>query len=223
MSYPNIKFQTDQSGANKNICFGTGVIFNFSLTTQSNLVSADIVIKKGSSTSDNISVSIYDQSNGGGNLVALCSVDASSITQSYETIIFQFNNVLLFPNISYSLVLSSTTSCTGSDPYSMKSGNFQVLNSETGLLLNTGYGISSNVSSVSTLSSNLNVVGPTPTPTSTNALPTSPTSTPTPTPSNTSNFDKQPNIGNKRAILRLGVKNPKIYRGSSLIYNPNNN
>lgn len=237
MAYINIKFQTDQTGANSNVCSGASIVFNFSLTDTYNLTTADISLKKGSGTTQSITASVYNQANGGGSVVASATVLAANITQSYSSIIFDFNNVLLSAGTSYSLVLSSTTSCSGSSPYSMKSGNFQVLNSDTNTILNTGYGISANILSDSTASASANVIPPSPTPTNTatNTPTNTPTNTSTNTPTNTptnQNITPTPTPTipinkirrNANAVkLRLGSKAPKMYRGNSLIYNPNNN
>lgn len=194
MSYTNIKFQTDQTGANKNVCSGTSEIFNFSITDTYNVSEADIVIKKGSGTTDSIIASIHNQPNGGGSVVGSATVLANNITQSYTSIIFSFSGVILSPGNSYSLVISSSTSCSGNDPYSLKSGNFQVYNADTNTLLNTGYGISSTVLCATTLSSSATVT----------------------------KGQKVFIDSNKLIKIRLGSKTPKTYRGNNIIYNPNN-
>lgn len=148
-----IKVQTDQTGANQNVCSGTSLTFNFSLSTNYTLDNADFVIKKGSGTTASIVATVYDQKNGAGNVVATVSILAASVTQSFTTIIFNFNTNLS-ADVSYSLVVSSTSSCVGSAPYSMKSGNFQVLDSDTNTVINTGYGISTNTNSISTVTAN---------------------------------------------------------------------
>jgi hypothetical protein len=195
MSYINIKFQTDQSGANNNVCSGTSQVFNFSLTDTHNVSYADISLKKGSGTTSDIVCSIYDAPNGGGSLVSSVTVLAANVTQTFESTLFTFTNTTLSPGIPYSLVISSSTSCVGSNPYSMKSGNFQVLNSDTGGLLNTGYGISANITTLCSLSANSSII-------------------------------KGQRIfinGNKTVKFRLGSKTPKMYKGNSVLYNPNNN
>lgn len=145
-----IKFQTDQSGANNNVCSGSSQIFNFSLARSATIDSADFVIKKGSGTTASIVVSIHNAVNGGGSVVESVTVLASNITQLFTTIAFIFSgNTTLTAGTSYSLVVSSTTSCVGSSPYSMKSGNFQV--TDSGIILNTGYGIASDISNSTTL------------------------------------------------------------------------
>lgn len=194
MAYTNIKFQTDQSGANSNVCSGTSQIFNFSLADTYKLVGAYISLKKGSSTTASISIDIHSGANGTGTIVASSAIAASSITQSYTDTGFLFNNIILSPNIPYSLVISSSTSCSGSSPYSMKSGNFQVLNYDTGGQLSTGYGVSANILNICSLSA-------------------------------TSTLTKGQKIylsNNKTAKYRLGSKIPKIYRGNTILYNPNN-
>lgn len=193
MAYTNIKFQTDQTGANTNVCSTQSQIFNFSLANTYNLTQADITLKKGSGTTASITVSIYNAANGGGSVVASSTVLAANITQSYASILFSFNNIVLSPNIGYSLVISSSTSCIGSNPYSMKSGNFQVLNADTGGQLNTGYGVSASVAG------NCTITG-------------------------LSTFTKGQIIylsNNKNTKFRIGSKIPKIYRGNTILYNPN--
>lgn len=185
MANINIKFQTDQTGANSNVCSGSNILFNFSLTDTYNLVSADISLKKGSATTASIVATVYDGANGTGNVVASSTILAANVTQSYASIIFPFSNITLSPNVSYSLVLSSTTSCSGSSPYSMKSGNFQVLNSDTGTILNTGYGISASIFSVVSITAN-STLSITPTPTATSTV------TPTPTITATTTATKTP-------------------------------
>lgn len=189
----NIKFQTDQSGANNNVCSGSDIIFNFSITDTYNVVGAYISLKKSSGTTASISALIYNASNGGGSLVASSTVLASSITQSYDIIPFLFSNITLSTGSSYSLVLRSTTSCVGSNPYSMKSGNFEILNSDTNTIINTGYGVSSNLNSLCSFTS-----------------------------SATLTKGQKIYLNNNKSIkFRLGSKLPKIYKGNVLIYNPN--
>lgn len=150
-----ISFQTDQSGANINICSTSSHIFNFSLASNNTLTQATFVTKKGSGTTANIVVSVYDQPNGGGNLVSSSTVLASSISQSFASVVFSFADISLNSGTSYSLVISSSTSCSGNSPYSFKAGNFQVIDSG-GTIINTGYGISSTINSISTITSTAN-------------------------------------------------------------------
>lgn len=164
MAYTDIQFQTDQSGANINICSTQSQIFNFSLTNTYNAKEADIVLKKGSGTTASVIATIYNQPNGGGSVVASSTVLAANVSQSYASVVFTFNTILS-PNVPYSLVISSSSSCSGNSPYSMKGGNFQVYNADTNNILNTGYGISSNINSASTFTANLSVSTPEPPPT----------------------------------------------------------
>lgn len=152
----SIKLQTDQSGANNNICTGTSATFNFSLASNNTLDQADFVIKKGSGTTASIVVTIYNQPNGGGSVVSSSTVLAANVTQSFSTIVFAFSSVSLTAGTSYSAVLSSSTSCSGNNPYSFKSGNFQIIDSGGGVI-NTGYGIDANVNSASSLSCSTNL------------------------------------------------------------------
>lgn len=149
-----IKFQTDQSGANNNVCSTTSQIFNFSLARSNTLEVADFVIKKGSSTTASIVVAVYDQPNGLGNIVESVTVLASNITQTFATIVFTFaGSTTLSAGTSYSLKVSSTTSCSGSSPYSIKAGNFQVIDTTTNNIINTGYGIGADIFNVSSITS----------------------------------------------------------------------
>lgn len=151
-----IKFQTDQSGANNNVCSGTSQIFNFSLARSAIISEADFVIKKGSGTTASIVIGIYDAPNGGGSLVESVTVLASNVTQLFTTISFIFSgNTTLSAGTSYSLVVSSTTSCVGNSPYSMKSGNFQII--DNGTIINTGYGIASDIGNLTTLTSTISL------------------------------------------------------------------
>lgn len=152
-----IKFQTDQSGANNNICTTASEIFNFSLARSAVLDSASFSIKKGSGTTATIVVAVYDQPNGAGSVVESISVAAANITQTFSNIVFTFSgNTTLNAGTSYSLKVSSTTSCSGSNPYSIKVGNFQVLDTTSGGIINTGYGISSDILNASTVTSSIN-------------------------------------------------------------------
>lgn len=149
-----IIFQTDQTGANQNICataVASTVTFNFSLSGNYTAYSANITIKKASGTTDPVEAKIYSQPNGGGSVVASSSVLASAVTQSFSSIEFLFLNANLTANTSYSLVLSSITSCSGNSPYSFKSGNFQIIDKSTGSVINTGYAIVSNIYAQATL------------------------------------------------------------------------
>lgn len=141
-----IKFQTDQSGANNNVCSTTSQIFNFSLARSNTLEAADFSIKKGSGTTASIIVTVYDQPNGAGNVVESVTVLASNVTQTFSTIVFTFaGTTTLNAGTSYSLKVSSTTSCVGNSPYSIKVGNFQVIDTTSGGVINTGYGIGANI------------------------------------------------------------------------------
>lgn len=154
-----IKFQTDQSGANNNVCSSTSQIFNFSLARSSILDSASFSIKKGSGTTETIVVEVYNQSNGSGNIVESVSVLAANVTQTFSNILFTFSgNTTLNAGTSYSLKISSSTSCSGSSPYSIKSGNFQVLDTTTNSVLNTGYGVAADLFCDSIVSSQSNVL-----------------------------------------------------------------
>lgn len=154
----SIKFQTDQTGANNNVCSSTSQIFNFSLSTSNTVSSATFDIKKGSGTTASITVSIYNQPNGSGSVVESVTVLASSITQTFAPIAFNFTgSTTLSADTSYSLVVSSTTSCTGNNPYSMKSGNFQLIDTGSGSVINTGYGISCGILCDATITSSSNI------------------------------------------------------------------
>lgn len=148
-----IVFQTDQSGANQNICstaVASTVTFNFSVSANYEAYSANITMKKASGTTDPVTITIYDQPNGGGAAVGSSTVLASAVTQSFEPIEFLFSGLTLTAGTSYSLRLSSPSSCAGSSPYSFKSGNFQVTDRLTSAVINTGYAIASNITSVAT-------------------------------------------------------------------------
>lgn len=151
-----IKFQTDQSGANNNVCTTTSQTFNFSLARSAILDSASFSLKKGSGTTASIVVAIHDQPNGGGSIVESVTVLATNITQVFSDIVFTFSgNTTLNAGTSYSLVVSSSTSCTGNNPYSIKVGNFQVLDSGGGII-NTGYGIGATTVCDTTITSSAN-------------------------------------------------------------------
>lgn len=149
-----IIFQTDQSGANQNICstaVASTVTFNFSLISDYQAYSANIVMKKGSGTTLPVTVTVYDQPNGGGSSLGSASVLASAVTQSFSPIEFVFSSLNLTSGVAYSLVISSAESCSGSSPYSFKSGNFQIVDRVTGGVINTGYGIVMNAYGVTTM------------------------------------------------------------------------
>jgi len=149
-----IIFQTDQTGANQNICstaVASTVTFNFALSANYTAYAASITIKKASATVDPVVATIYSQPNGGGSVVSSSSVAASAVTQSFAPIEFLFTNAALTAGNSYSLVLSSTSSCSGSTPYSFKSGNFQIVDRITSAVINTGYAIISSMSANTTL------------------------------------------------------------------------
>lgn len=152
-----IQFQTDQSGANNNVCTTTSQTFNFSLARSNTLESASFSIKKGSSTTAAIIVTVYDQPNGTGNTVESISVAAANVTQTFSNILFTFTgNTTLNAGTSYSLKVSSSTSCSGSSPYSIKVGNFQVIDTTTNNIINTGYGIGADLLSNSSLTASSN-------------------------------------------------------------------
>lgn len=233
-----VTFQTDQTGANSNVCSTTSQAFNFSLAQSAIVDSASFVIKKGSGTTASIVASIYNAANGGGSLVESVTVLASSISQTFETITFTFSgNITLDAGISYSLVVSSSTSCSGSSPYSMKSGNFQVLNGNT--VINTGYGVSADILNVTSITSDANA-----------SLKISSSASVSSTVSASSLFSvsisssinnitsfisqaikSKPNNPNKIRLdshgniqalkIYIGNKIPKIYRGNSIISNQN--
>lgn len=141
-----IHFKTDQSGANNNICVTESLTFNFSLANNAILDYASFSIKKGSGTTASIIARVYDQANGAGNIVESVTVLAANVAQTFGDIIFTFSgNTTLTAGTSYSLKVTSSTLCTGNNPYSMKSGNFQVIDTTSGGVINTGYGIGANL------------------------------------------------------------------------------
>lgn len=147
MAIINVKFTTDQSGQATNVCSGTDVKFNFSLnntTDTYNLAGAYIETSRGNgNTSTDISAILYSGPNGTGSQLAISTVSYSTISAAgYAVVPFLFTGVTLSPATSYSLVIRSSVSCNGSNPYSIKYKTFTVLNADTNNTLNTGYGIS---------------------------------------------------------------------------------
>lgn len=141
-----IYFTTDQSGANTEVCTTASSAFNFSAASDHTAAYASLVVKRGSGTTAGLTVAIYNGANASGSVVATVTVPAASISQTYGAVQFDFPaNTVLAANQTYSLKVSSTTSCGGSNAYFFKAGNFQIYNNATAALLSVGYGIGSTV------------------------------------------------------------------------------
>lgn len=149
----SISFKTDQSGAQAQICSGTSSTFNFSVAANSVVTTGVFAMKRGSSSTGSVTAAIHNQPNGGGSVVASVSVSAASISQTFGDITFTFPaNTQLTGGTSYSLVLSSATSCGGSSAYGFKPGSFQVFDDTTNTVINTGYGVDAAIAAVATVS-----------------------------------------------------------------------
>lgn len=174
MATTNIVLSTDNTGANDPIFSGNNRIFNFSTTATYILDYALFTVKKGSSSTNGITATIYNAIDGGGSTVATVFLSAANISQTYTATQFNFSSYSL-PAGTYSCVLSSTTASGGNSNYFIKSGNFQVLDSSTLTAISIGFGIQllsvSNVTQTSKIvaTKNLGV-----TTTSTTALITAP-------------------------------------------------
>lgn len=139
----SISFKTDQSGANSNVCSTSSHTFNFSVSTNSTVTTGVFAMKSGSGSTGSVTAAIYNQPNGAGSVVASVAVLVANIPQTFSDITFTFPaNTNLTAGTSYSLKISSDTSCTGNAPYSFKPGNFQVIDDTTNAVINTGYGVS---------------------------------------------------------------------------------
>lgn len=137
-----ISFKTDQSGAAANICTTSSSVFNFSVSSNSTVNTGVFAMKRGSGSTGSVTATIYNQPGGVGSVVASTSVLAASISQTFADVIFTFPaDTNITAGTSYSIKISSDTSCTGNAPYSFKPGNFQVIDDATNTVVNTGYGI----------------------------------------------------------------------------------
>lgn len=149
----SISFKTDQSGANSNVCTTQSHTFNFSVSNSTNVTTAVFSLKSGSGSTDSVTVAIYDQPAGAGSVVASVSVGVASIPQTFTAVTFTFPaNTNLTAGTSYSLKVSSGTSCSGNAPYSFKPGNFQVIDDTTNAVVNTGYGVSAAITATASVS-----------------------------------------------------------------------
>lgn len=148
----SISFKTDQSGAQAQICSGTSSVFNFSVATSSTVTTGVFAMKRGSASTGSVTAAIYNQPNGLGDVVASVSIPAASFSQTFGDITFTFPaNTQLTAQTSYSLKISSATTCGGSDAYAFKPGSFQVIDNNTNTVVNTGYGVSADIFSAATV------------------------------------------------------------------------
>lgn len=140
----SVSFQTNKTGAAATVCTTATIKYNFSVAQNTTAAAATFAMSKGSSTTASCTVAIYNQPNGGGSVVASVSLPASAFSSSsYPDVVFTFPaNTNLTANTNYSLVISSSTGCNGATAYSMKPGSFQVIDTATAQVLNTGYAIS---------------------------------------------------------------------------------
>lgn len=139
----SISFQTNKTGAAAAVCSTSTIKYNFSVARNSTVSNATFAMSKGSSTTASCTVAIYDQPNGGGSIIASVTLPASAfVSSSYPDVVFTFPaNTTVTANTDYSLVISSATGCNGASAYSLKPGSFQVVDTTTGTVLNTGYAI----------------------------------------------------------------------------------
>lgn len=148
----DISFQTDQSGANSEICSTASSTFNFSVSSAYTATYASFVMKRGSGSTGSVTVAIYNGANASGSVVASVSTAAAAFSQTYTTMTFTFPaNTNLTANATYSLKISSATACGGSNAYFIKAGSFQVLSSAA-TVLSVGYGLSAPIAGQTTLS-----------------------------------------------------------------------
>lgn len=153
----SISFKTDQSGANAQICSGSSSKFNFSVSSLATVTTGVFSMKRGSDSTGSVTVAIYDQPNGAGSIVVAVSIAAASFSQTFADMTFNFpEGTQLSAGTSYSLAISSATGCGGSDAYSIKPGNFQVIDNATNAVINTGYGVDAAASVVSTAAATAN-------------------------------------------------------------------
>lgn len=146
----SIILRTDQTGANDPIYNGNPRSFNFSVTKSYNVASGIFSMKRGSTSTDGITATIYNAFNGGGTSVASVFIAAASFNQTYTDMTFNFSNYTL-PIGDYSMVLSSTTNSGGNSNYFIKSGSFQITDSVTGQVIIVGIGIAASPAANSTL------------------------------------------------------------------------
>ncbi|MDX2035043.1 MAG: PEP-CTERM sorting domain-containing protein [Isosphaeraceae bacterium] len=121
-------FSTDQTGANTQIDIDHTTIYNFYVLPGQSVtgILGDFTIKRGSKTTEPITFSLWSGVDGLGTRLASISLAASSVSQSYESRIFDLDplGAPLGPG-SYSVQLSSMTGDQGSRQYFFKGGRFQ--------------------------------------------------------------------------------------------------
>lgn len=149
----NIVLKTDQTGANDPIYSGYPRIFNFSTTKNYNVASGIFSMKKGSTSTDGVTATIYNSFNGSGTAIASVFIATDTFNQTYTDMLFDFSNYSLSDG-DYSMVLSSNTGSGGSSNYFIKSGNFQIFDQETNQIIITGIGLLSTITSTATLTAN---------------------------------------------------------------------
>lgn len=179
---PTINFKTDQSGANNPLSSTNPIVFNFTLSGTYTIGTGAFDIKKGSSSSNGITATLYSGSNGTGSVLASVFVSQSSIPTSFGTVNFVINYADLGAG-THSLKLTTTDPSGGSTQYSIKTDSFQTVDAGTGTTLQI-------------FDTSGNVIAETPTPTPSITPTTTPTisitpsitETITPTPTQTSNY-----------------------------------
>lgn len=145
---------TDQTGANTAISTGAPVIFNFAITQTFLLHEGSFSMKKGSTSTNGVTATLYNAANGGGTALTSVFIAEASFFQTYTNMSFLFSDYSLSAG-TYSLVLSSTTAGGGNSSYFIKAGSFQVTNSSNGIVITVGYGIASSAGAITTFSSGL--------------------------------------------------------------------
>lgn len=139
----SVSFQTNKTGAAATVCSTSTIKYNFSVAENTVAEKATFAMSRGTSTTASCTVAIYNQPNGGGSVIASVTLPASSfVSSSYPDVVFTFPaNTNLSVNTDYSLVITSSTGCNGANAYSLKPGSFQVIDTITAQVLNTGYAI----------------------------------------------------------------------------------
>jgi hypothetical protein len=125
-----IVVKTDQTGANNPVNIGQSRTFNFQLFTGYDLWAAEFSMKKGSSSIDGVTATIYKDFNGTGDQLTQIPKLVGEFAQSFTTETYDFSSVGTLSIGKYSLILTSASPAGGSTDYFIKDGNARITDTD---------------------------------------------------------------------------------------------
>jgi len=128
-----INFTTDISGANNPIHSASSRTFNFTLNNTYLVGKGAFDMKRGTSSSDGVTATIYSGLNASGPALTSIFVNAASFPTTFTVVDFIFNYEL--SSGQYSLVMTSSDPSGGATQYAIKTDSFKTINTETNTTL----------------------------------------------------------------------------------------